>query len=224
MPQTIEELELVVKDLQASMQLLLKKPVDSNVMESAELNALFTALAKAQAEMKIASREVSNPFFKSTYSDLPSLIEASRPYLTKNGLCVIQRTLVNGNSVCYLSSRLGHSSGQWIEAKMPILPAKQDIQSIGSYITYLRRYTYACLVGVASGEGDDDGEALMDREPMKVSEAEFMELMNLLDKFPKEEHTKFLKWAQVDNLRELTREKLESGKKCLLRKLNNANG
>src|SRR5690554_2301408 len=119
--------------------------------ESECLNELFAALAKAQQEMEIAKNDSLNPFFKSKYSDLASVIKASRPYLSKNGLCVIQLVRTEPQGL-FLYTRLAHSSGQWIESKMPIDPAKKDIQSLGSHMTYVKRYSYAAIVGVVSGE------------------------------------------------------------------------
>src|SRR6266568_1673775 len=105
---------------------------------SQELNELFSAMAKAQAEIKVALKDSSNPFFKSSYANLQSIIEASRPALCKNGLSVMQQ-MISGESGDYLVTLLAHSSGQWISSQMRINPAKQDVQSLGSYITYLRR-------------------------------------------------------------------------------------
>ena len=124
---------------------------------SEQINELAPALAKAQSEMEAAGMNADNPFFKSKYADLSEIVRASRPALTKNGLSVSQRTLIlDGEKV--LSTLLLHSSGQWIEGIMPINPAKTDIQSLGSYISYLRRYTYAPMVGVVVVDEDDDGE------------------------------------------------------------------
>jgi hypothetical protein len=136
-------------------------------MESSELHKLFEALAKAQLEMEIAKTDRTNPYYKSRYADLRSVVEASRPVLAKNGLCVIQRTLPGKNGNSYLNTRLGHSSGQWMESLMVINPPKQDIQTLGSYMTYLRRYSYASMVGVVTGEEDDDGENAMERPAAK---------------------------------------------------------
>jgi len=129
--------------------------------ESEGLDKLFQALSKAQQEMVMAKTDARNPFFKSKYADLASVVKASRPYLCANGLCVIQRILPNMKGEMSLFTRLCHSSGQWMESSMPILPPKSDIQTIGSYITYLRRYNYAAVVGVVAAEEDDDGETAM---------------------------------------------------------------
>ncbi len=127
-----------------------------NDYKSLEINELSKALSLAQSEMKVASKDSSNPFFKSSYANLQSIIEASRPALCKNGLSVIQQ-MITENGQEYLVTMLCHSSGQWVSSQMRINPAKQDVQSLGCYITYLRRYSYAALVGVYDGTEDDDG-------------------------------------------------------------------
>lgn len=137
--------------------------------ESEETGKLYDALSKAQLEMETAKMDSSNPFFKSKYADLASIIKASRGALAKNGLSVIQRILPGPNGASNLHTRMGHSSGQWMESRVVIDPPKKDVQSLGSYITYLRRYSYAALVGVVSADEDDDGEAVMQTERTKAA-------------------------------------------------------
>lgn len=127
-----------------------------NNHKSNETNELFKAMSLAQSEMKVAGKDSQNPFFKSSYANLQSIIEASRPSLCKNGLSVMQQ-IVPQDGQDYLVTMLCHSSGQWISSQMRITPVKSDVQSLGSYITYLRRYCYAALVGVYDGTEDDDG-------------------------------------------------------------------
>jgi hypothetical protein len=126
--------------------------------QSADLNELFSALAKAQSEIRTASLSAVNPFFKSRYADLAEIVKACRVPLAKNNLSVIQQILPNDDGQNILHTKLGHSSGQWIESRMRIVPAKPDIQALGSYITFLKRYSLAALIGVVTGDEDDDGE------------------------------------------------------------------
>jgi hypothetical protein len=121
------------------------------------LNELFTALAKAQSEMHAAVKGSDNPFFKSKYADFSEVVTASRPALAKNGLSVIQRIIIADDGSEILHSILGHISGQYIDSTMRIKPEKNDVQALGKYITYLKRYTYAALVGVITE--DDDGNS-----------------------------------------------------------------
>lgn len=130
-------------------------------MHSPEIGQLLEALSKAQAIMRGALEDSSNPYFKSNYADLTSVWEACRAPLTKNGLSVIQTIQVVNGASC-LVSILGHLSGQWIKSVLPINPSKPDIQALGSAITYCRRYALSALVGVCPV--DDDGEQAMPKE------------------------------------------------------------
>jgi hypothetical protein len=192
---------------------------------SLELQDLFSALAKAQADMQIAKTENLNPFYKSKYADLNSVVKASREYLTKNGLCVIQRILTNDSNQMFLFTRLCHSSGQWIESKMPITPPKSDVQSIGSYITYLRRYNYASMVGVTSSEEDDDGEETMKTirkdsgkkekkystiKSFPINEEQIKIIKEMLSDLDSSEEEKLLNWAQVKSIQSIPSSKFES--------------
>ncbi len=128
--------------------------------KSAESDKIFSALAKAQSEMGNAKPDKENSYLKSSYCSLASLIKASRPALTKNGLAVCQIINDDGEGNEFLVTLLCHSSGQWILSRKKISPPKSDIQTLGSYITYLRRYLYFSIVGVTTAaDDDDDGEA-----------------------------------------------------------------
>lgn len=119
-----------------------------------DLSKLFGALAKAQGEMKNAAKESENPHFKSRYADLANVLDAGRKPLADNGLSLIQIPHNTGQMVA-LTSILGHSSGAWIKGTAKVKPGKDDAQGMGSVITYLRRYCFSAMVGIA--QEDDDG-------------------------------------------------------------------
>jgi hypothetical protein len=128
-----------------------------NPYTSPEVKDLYSSLAKAQGEMKLAHRDSENPYFKSKYANLGSVIEASRGYLAKQGLSIYHRQEINPDGQSILVCTLAHSTGQYVESRYRVVPAKNDIQSLGSYMTYLRRYSYVAICGLA--DTDDDGEA-----------------------------------------------------------------
>jgi hypothetical protein len=125
---------------------------------STEIKQLATALSKAQGEMPVAGLNKQNPYFKSRYADFTSVVTASRPALSKYGLSVVQNLLRNDDGQSVLHTILLHSSGEWIESRMVINAPKPDIQTVSSFTTYLKRMAYSSLVGVVTGEEDDDGE------------------------------------------------------------------
>ncbi len=185
--------------------------------QSPELNKLFEALSKAQIEMPVAPTQSVNPFYKSTYANLKTIVQTSRPYLAKQGLCVIQRTLPGPNGNPYIYSILGHSSGQWMESSLELKPPKTDIQSLGSYISYLRRYQYASLVGVVTGDEDDDGENAMNRsvlpEESKISKEELRVIGEEVAEYP-ELLENILKGFNISKLSDLPSKKYSG---CLKR-------
>lgn len=127
------------------------------IMRSAEFKDLVAALCKAQSVMKPAVFNKTNPHFKNKYADFASCMECCREPLTSNGLAVMQYpTTIDGKLT--LVTLLAHTSGQWIESHFPLNPMKNDSQSIGSAMSYGKRYCLSSLVGIVS-EDDDDGEA-----------------------------------------------------------------
>lgn len=136
---------------------------------SESITELAAALSKAQSEIRTAGYNKQNPFFKNSYADLESVVEASRPSLTKNNLAVSQNLVTNDDGAIYLYSILMHVSGQYLESRIRILPPKNDMHSISGYNTYMKRVAYASLIGVVTGDEDDDGESVM-REYRKQEE------------------------------------------------------
>lgn len=130
----------------------------NRVYQSEDVDDLATALALAQSEMKHAAKANTNPFFKSKYSALPDVMDAARPYLSKNGLAVTQITDFDDTRV-FVVTQLTHKSGQWMRSWYPVNPVKNDPQGLGSALTYARRYSYASIAGVAASDEDDDGNA-----------------------------------------------------------------
>lgn len=124
---------------------------------SEQLNELAGALAKAQIEMGNAAFNKVNPHFKNKYADLAAIRDAVVPILAKHNIAVIQPPVM-GDGVLIVTTRLMHSSGQWIESEYPIINDTGKPQAMGSALTYARRYSLAAICGIASEE-DDDGEA-----------------------------------------------------------------
>lgn len=120
--------------------------------KSETINELATALSAFQGEMKAVVFDAVNPFFKSKYATLSALVDNAAPLLSKHGLSVSQMCEDTGS----VTTILMHKSGQFLIAKLTLLPTKNDPQGIGSAITYARRYAYASILGLVS-EADDDG-------------------------------------------------------------------
>lgn len=131
------------------------------IRTSEQLGDLFDALAQIQGEIDHAHKDSANPFFHSKYADLTSIIDATRPAMTKHGVCITQWPSLYDGTVLVVT-RLGHKSGQWMELEAGAIPKMLDPQSVGSTITYLRRYAWQSVLGL--GAEDDDGNAATFRQ------------------------------------------------------------
>lgn len=114
---------------------------------------IFKALIAAKKDFKELVR--SKKAYNYMYAPMENCIESTEPALLKNGLTVIQN-VVNENEKIGVQTLLVHESGQLIENEFFWDLTKRDPQSLGSAITYFRRYSYMAILGLAPE--DDDGE------------------------------------------------------------------
>lgn len=120
---------------------------------SEQLNELFSALSKAQESIKNAQKEGYNPMFRSNYTTVTSVLDAVRPAYIM-GISIMQMPEADK-----LITRVGHSSGQWLEIETPLFIGEpkgmSKMQAYGNAVTYARRYALVSLFGI--GQEDNDG-------------------------------------------------------------------
>lgn len=119
---------------------------------SPTIGKLAGALAMAQSKMGSALKDSNNPFFKSKYADLASVISAIKP-IHEHGLSYSQHPIGRTGMITLLM----HESGEWMKSEMHMKPTKDDPQGQGSAQTYMRRYGLQAVCGIPSD--DDDGNA-----------------------------------------------------------------
>ena len=133
--------------------------------QSESIANLAKALSIVQGKLTYATKDSSNPFFKSKYADLESVWDSCRSLLAENGLCVIQMPGNYFEGRMWLITRLCHSSGEWIEQEMSIPVAKQDAHGCLAAITYMRRGALAAFLGIV--QADDDGNTASNKTEFK---------------------------------------------------------
>lgn len=127
------------------------------------------ALAAALGEIHNATKDSANPHFKSRYASLASVIDATKATLATHGLVVIQSPGWRDKHVT-VTTRLLHTSGEWIESTAETPTPKQDPQGVGSAVTYLRRYALAAMCGIT--QDDDDGHTASQKPAPKPAPAD----------------------------------------------------
>lgn len=141
---------------------------------SDQINELATALSKAQASFKhvaknksVTVRTKDGGQYSYKYGDLADSWDTARAHLTENGLSVVQSpSFAEGWLI--LHTIIMHASGQWIKGQMQTLAKADDVKSLGSAITYLRRYAFCSMTGLVADE-DDDGDSANAGKPIEQS-------------------------------------------------------
>ena len=117
---------------------------------------LFKALADFQNEVPIIHEETQG--YNYTYSNINTIFKVIKPLLLKHGLGFTQ--FLNGDSLNTLVYHI--ESGDKIESSVNLLQnvklsSMNDYQVLGSGITYLRRYSLSCLLGLITDKDIDAG-------------------------------------------------------------------
>ena len=126
--------------------------------KSESITNLAKALNSFQSKITAVKKDAINPFYKSKYATLDTIWESIRKPLSENGLSVTQTMgILQGTPImALLETTLYHTSGEWISGTQLVNPIKDDPQSLGSAISYARRYSLSAILGIVADE-DDDG-------------------------------------------------------------------
>lgn len=81
---------------------------------------------------------------------------------------------------CTITHELGHSESTTLSSEPDTSGKKNNIQSLGSAVTYLQRYTILALTGLATKDSDDDGQNAQVNATIKDTQR--VELLRLLTK------------------------------------------
>lgn len=137
---------------------------------SEEKDKIFAALSKFQGDLINAGKSVTGHGYN--YADLAGCINAAKEPLAKNGLAVTQLISGEGEKRT-LVTMLTHSSGQYISSEFTMAmavmqggAAKNPAQQMGGSITYMRRYAFAAIVGMAQEDNDAVIEKVAARTPI----------------------------------------------------------
>lgn len=120
-------------------------------MENTNTN-IYTKLFAFQQEIQSLPKSAKNPFFKSDYVPLESIVTEANPILHKHGLGI---TFLNDNQ-CKVILRLYSLQGDYLESSLELIPKELTPQGYGSSITYARRYLLMSVLNLV-GEKEDDG-------------------------------------------------------------------
>lgn len=162
--------------------------------------SIFSRLIAAQAEIGNVTKNAENSFFKnpkgkaSKFVDLAALNDAVIPVLSRHGLFLTQRTIIQDGAAVLVTQIFSEDGESLLPSFYPII-AKDDSdpQKFGAGVTYARRYALMAYLSIAAE--DDDGNTAAQPKVKTVSP----ELQSLIENLKKAGHTKETIPLELDN-------------------------
>lgn len=150
---------------------------------------LTEAFLNAQKEIKPAINDAKNTFFNGAkYASLGSVMEAVKEPLNKNGLFILHRM----NKENELETSIIHSkSGKSFSSTIKLLLKNQDMQNLGSALTYAKRQNITSLLSLPTEDDDGNGASQAKKQdPPKIDTSEKIDAPKLSD------HDKIIAYAK----------------------------
>lgn len=139
---------------------------------------------QAKAPQIIKNQEADAVKFKYMYASLPDIFAIFKPLLTEMGILIMQPTATKvhgGVAFVGVSTQLVHVESMEDVCTDSLSTPAKDPQDLGKVITYLRRYQFNSLLGIApAGEDDDCVLITKDADPvLSIKLAEIKRLVTL---------------------------------------------
>lgn len=141
-----------------------------------EHKGVHAALVAAYAEMPTIRRETvnNNPRFRSWYTSLGVLINETKKVLSKHGLAVVQPCADAPAGHVGVQTIIVHKSGETFDCGVIQVPTHQILKNnvigpttahtVGSAVTYARRYSLAAAMCISDQEDDDGNGVSLEHE------------------------------------------------------------
>ncbi len=171
-------------------------------MATSKIRNIQSIMQQAHGMMDTVKKNSKNPFFKSNYADINTVLETINPVCDSLGLVVFQAPqIMDGNDVLYTRISLADNPSEFVEGQMRLLLPSADMQKLGSAVTYARRYSLVTMFNLE--QEDDDGQSAS-KHPTATQKRNLQinKAMDELVKAQKEKDTDTAKqifdWAQAN--------------------------
>lgn len=152
---------------------------------------------RSEALSIVKKKHVSFGTTNYKHATLAQIVEIASPALSAHGLSHRWETKQDGPAItvsCIITHALGHSEQCSLMAAPDDSGGKNKIQAVGSTVSYLQRYTFMAITGLAAKDQDDDGQA---SEP--ISEDQQTVIADKLAESGSNKAT-FLNWLKAESI------------------------
>jgi len=164
-----------------------------NVFTTSESTSkIVSALLLFNKSIGVIDKDAKNPFFRSDYAPLPTILKDIKEPMFKAGL-TINHFPIGDN---HLLTRVAHTSGEYFESTYFMKSVKDTPQDRGSVITYMMRDAVGAILGLAIDK-DDDGNGGTHAKPQAPVQPQLKNLTAVV----KDTMLKYIKDGQIELVR-----------------------
>ncbi|WP_273719160.1 MULTISPECIES: ERF family protein [Bartonella] len=201
-----------------AMELILERALENDVdldrlksllelrekeIERQERQNFVRDLSAIQMEYKDIEQNALNTHTKSLYTTLDKYIDAIKEPLSKYHFALFSRIKEQSSNSITVEMTLKHISGNEISTQgtfpFDTTGSKNNVQAVGSTISYARRYLLGMLLNVARKEDDTDGITLI----AGVTPEQMNEIKELMEQTQAKE-SDILSFIGVKNLTQMS--------------------
>ena len=209
-------IERIATDPNADISKLEKMlDMQERILKRDSEQAFSAAFARMQAEIPtvIERGEIKvEKTVRSKYATFEDIVDATRPVLTKYGFGInfkINQEEARIRVTATLRHELGHSESTDFVCSADSSGSKNNVQAIGSTISYGKRYALCALLNIATRGEDNDAQSA---NTISIEQAADIDV--LIGKVGADK-SKFLEYMGVKDVREISLKDLQKAKAAL---------
>ncbi len=116
------------------------------------------ALLEVQSKFETPEKDATNSYLGNKYASLKSCLTKLKPTLHQNGFALTQE---GGKDEFghFMETKFIHETGEFFSSRIYLELDKNNMQGVGSAVTYAKRYGLLSLAAMEPDENPDDDDA-----------------------------------------------------------------
>lgn len=159
------------KEIETIKKVLLEGKKENHIFfeHSNDISDIDKGMIEFHKKLESIDKSGNNSFLKYQYATLDDILAEVNPKLAEEGLYIMQFPINVGDNELSIRTTLRSNTGQHITSDSVSFKYKPDIQILGSYITYIKRYALSAILSVNLSTDTDCGEEKMPAQTQPTS-------------------------------------------------------
>ena len=155
-----ETFESLVKEVEEINKVLKESKKENHIFfeTSKDTTDIDKGMIEFHKKLESIDKSGNNKFLNYQYATLDDILKEVNPKLAEEGLYIMQFPINVGENELSIRTMLKSNTGQYVMYDSVSFKFKLDIQQLGSYITYLKRYMLSAILQVSLSPDTDCSE------------------------------------------------------------------